>query len=529
MAQQNIDFEAMFAPQEAQPEDLGPTDDELEAMFLNPDAPVATPDADIGTPEEVEQTLAQKLAGIRDRATQNLSDTMASYGGLTVAEDEIMEGVEGFGNARQIEAPEALLQALGGSAGALAEGLVTTAAHKIPEEAKEQITQMAMSALTTVIGQRGMDLMAEGGKAWEGFKKAHPETAKTLMSAVEIGTLALPAAKTGGKMIAKGQQQVTKRYTDMIQPIDKIAAGTGRGGRTVERGAIRRARTYEPGADDIELAKFVEDVPNAKSTRTATYNQEHVQNEVSRLAQELDDDIVRVGNPIFDKDSYMDDLGRVVEDFEKSEEALTLTGDAANTSKKILLKSIDIIDDSDGTARGLLQARRDLDKWLGENPGKAYDPQVVNAKNAAMKVIRDNINDKVDSLVPDVKVKDKLRHQHKLLRANDYLTDTMRAEGEDVFDRFMKKLSKGHVGPVGAATSLSFLGGLLGMSTGATVGGGALGGAAVYAAYKAANSATRRKVLGHILQKGAMSKADKMLLVDMLQQEATDGDAGRDN
>ena len=214
----------------------------------------------------------------------------------------------------------------------------------------------------------------------------------------------------------------------------------------------------------------------------------------------------------------MDDLGKTVEDFADSDAALTLSGNAVDNAQKIMWQAHKMINESDGTTLGLLNARRKLDKWIQDNAGKAFDADEINGRNAAQKLIRNQINDAVHEAVPSVGVRDKLLDQHKLLTANDYLTDTMRSEGVDVFDRFVKNISKGHVGPVGAVTTASAIGGALGLTVG-TGAAGAAGGAALYTALKAANSATRKRVLGSMIAAAEVPRADKLILIDMLQAE----------
>ena len=237
----------------------------IDAMPV-PQAPPVAPVAD--TP------LTDKLLGAYDKTVGSVADTMSSYSGLTVDEEETLgSDVEGYGSARQIEGPEALLQGAGAVVGGASSAVMDTALEAVPDVVKDKAGDLAGAAFEKVadtdLGKRGIELAKKGGKAWEGFKKAHPETAKTIGAALEVGLILAPAGKVGSKMVQKGKDQVTNTFAKKIAPVDQIAAGTGRAGKTVEEG-LTRARTYKSSADDLDLAQRISEVPGTKANRTAT-------------------------------------------------------------------------------------------------------------------------------------------------------------------------------------------------------------------------------------------------------------------
>jgi hypothetical protein len=341
----------------------------------------------------------------------------------------------------------------------------------------------ARRILNSGIGKAGQKLLARGGQAWNSFKAKHPETAKTVEAAAEIGMLSMdaPVART------KGAVQI-------LAPVDKVA----KGGRTGESSILRR-RTYETkDPREIAIAEQASNVPGWDNARSYTYNHQKLESDIRRRRHQLDLEIQRAGNPEIDKTQVVQELADITDNIKDMDYAVTLSGEAESYAKDMLKKAQQFIEASDGTTLGLLDARRKLDSWIADNSGTGFDPHIINGRNAAQRALRDHINTTVDARVPDVRVKEHLHQQHYLLDARDNLNDKLPAEGTNPLSRFLGSLSEGgHVGPVGATA----------IATGATAGAvtesllsAAAGAGGVWAAYKAMAGPKRRQLLGAAMQ-----------------------------
>jgi hypothetical protein len=238
------------------------------------------------------------------------------------------------------------------------------------------------------------------------------------------------------------------------------------------------------------------------------------------------------GNPDVNVSVLQDKLFKMVDEMDTIDEAITLSGNAKGFAEKIAFKAYDFLEASDGTAAGVLDARRQLDRWVAKNSGAGYDVDIINGRNVAQTVIRREVNDAVFNAVPGVGVKNSLGKQSRLLQASEVMQDKIKLEGANMWSRFLKGVSEGtHVGPVGAMSILSAIGGAAGIASGGLglAAGGAATGAAVWATYAAATSATKKKVLGQLINyttKGIKQgsnveqlRLDRLFLIDMLQAE----------
>lgn len=516
-----------------------------------------------GSPEAAPDesfTLTDYVAGLTDSyhgAVGKLSDTMSNVSGLAGQEEELL-GVPEDQRTRQIGSAEASLQALGSSAGLLGDSIGSTivaGADAVIPEAAQQYAKGALDELmSTQLGQNGLKLLQKGGKAWQAFQKKHPETAKSLVAAVDFGSLILPATKAVGPVqgAAKVTRPVTKGVGDAVEATGETLVRSsktaraedvaqllapknrmGKGGTTTETWA--RNRKYEPNDYNKAVAETVAEVPKVKPHRTATYNNQHVREAAEREARELEGRIMAEGNPVIvapkgsgiglpDGSIDLDVLDDV------------LVGDAKKYAAKFLNKANEFIEESDGTALGLLKVRRKLDRWAEDNVGRNYDPTVVSARNVAQKAVRDNLNTLVDESVPNAGVRASLKKQSQLYSASDALQAKMKSEGVDMLDRFLKGLSTKHLGPAGALGVTSAVAHALGYSTlaaASTALGGAVG---IAAAISMTPKGKARSILGKMIMGTGKAlkkatdpevikqlKADRLLMIDMLQTIASMG------
>lgn len=496
----------------------------LDKMYPEETPAAVSAAASAAEAEANDPSLLDRLGDTIDSASTSITDTLANYVGLDQEQHDML-GIEG---QRQISGGEALIQGagafIGGVAGTVGDVVAEGYTELAPDVVKHGVEQATEALMETPLGQNGLALAQKGGKAWAAYEKKHPQAAKTIASALEIGLLVLPLGgktlkSTGHNMLQKGLEQRTNAVAQKLAPKNKVEV-KGRQGDSVQD--WKGTRKYEPGYRDMEVAEEVATVKGFKPSWSSTHGHQKVKESTKKLRESLDQDIINAGNPQIDKTVFMDDLAKLVDEFADSDAALMLQKPSKDLAQNMLYKIYDMVEASDGSAGALLQIRRDFDDWVMDHGGKAFDPTEINGRNAAQKVIRDRINNAVNDAVPAVKVKEKLRRQHLQLEAKDILYDQMSEEAETLFGRLIGDITQqGHVGPVGAATILGSAGGALGISLGSGLVGAGAGVGAV-AAYKALDSAARRKLLGSLIQAAGTTQADKLLLIDMLQAESSD-------
>lgn len=510
-----------------------------------------------GGSTKYQEAPAQKFMGRLEADTTRqdlaLTDTIASMAGLDAQQQRTM-GIPS--NTRPLYDPVAgaasnragsleggvqmagnivdrMASAVGNSVVTLAEAGVDALPEPVIEYASGQWDEF----LETKVAKVGINMLKEAGEFAAPYIKKYPQEAKTIMALVEAGTLAIPVSKgadkafeAGTKMLTEGKDQVAKEFaSELLAPINKIPDATRRG-KTDAEGVLQQT-VYKPTETDIELGRILEGVPGTSPNRSAAYNVGRTVDEVSILRKSLDADIRRAGNPDVDVAALNRKMEEVVENFEADPETMVLTGDAKTLAEKILRHTTHLLETSDGTALGVLDARRELDSFIEVALNGAFDPTSVSARTVSTRYIRRLINDAVADAVPNVDLKGSLSHQSSLLTARDYLNDQVRAQGHNIIGRLMQNLGQTHVGPVGAYT-LSGILATAGDSLGLPVGTGQLAGAAgatVMAAYTTWNSATRKKVLGGLIKETSrliktgsnvdQLKADRLFLIDMLQAE----------
>ena len=515
--------EAPVVPQEAPEATYVPTD--WGATM----APQETPVAPVEAPEPMPETSA--LREFLDRNRAKMSDTMSNVSGVDRQQSELL----GQTPERQIGKVEAGVQLVGATLGSAGDAVATSISAATPDIVKEKGKEAIGAAFgelqKTDTGAKAIQYAIEGGKKWEAFAKANPQTAKTIGAAVEIGLIAIPALKGipgPGKAIEKiadirlGRlaKKRIRGVDDLMEPPHKIGMGD-----TNE--TITGRRTYTPTAFESERNATVAAVPKVNPKRSFARNQASVRDAARAERKALEARIQKGGNPQVEKERIMNELAIEVENIGKSEEMLGLRGNAQveGYANDIMQKALDYVSNSDGSVIGLLQARRDLDRWVELKSMKAYDPQLSTARDVAQKIVRDKLNDEVAAAVPGSAVKASLKKQSHLLGAKDILIDKMKAEQETIIGRLMDKVSgatrAGTVGQITVAKSaLAAIAGATGAAlTGTGLTAGAAAGLGVWGLSKAARSKTAAQIL-RVVGK-TISPADRLVLAEWVKGAGT--------
>ena len=301
----------------------------------------------------------------------------------------------------------------------------------------EDYTMEGLSAITydimeTPFFKEGLEAASQGYSKFLKFKENHPAEAEYLSSGFDISLMGLPASKvppvtdtldkwSWNKTNAGRLQGIEQRRDIISQILAPVKLERKDIRRTDTKGLTGRITTT-PDALEQEVINVVSLIPAVKGSKNPIKNANAVYDEIDATAERLIKRLKLKGNPAIDTKALNAGMD--------TEVAKYFAGNAATVSiaspkkmQAILDEAKKLISASDGTATGILQARKDLDKWLDGIDPKMVNDEYMDSKAKALKIIRESMNNAVDAAVPDVDVKGLLRKQYLMYKAFDNLAD----------------------------------------------------------------------------------------------------------
>jgi hypothetical protein len=527
--------------------DSPPTEEELEEIFAGY-APKQPAGYQAPTFSEIGSGLVEDLSGARKTLTSGVSGAIEDYqqGGLQFSKYQSPEATAAFLGVMEGVAPAAGEAIIGVGKAAL-----SAATPDVIEEPFVNNAVKAFSAAGDFIMNNDwvgpvLNMAKESFADYNNWKNSSEENqrkARVLESTVDMAALVAPASKTkaltdgwedsGRKMILAGDK---KKFTNKREGVQSLLEPRNIGkaeGRVTEEGPLR-TKTYNPTEYEQEAIDVVTGLPKINTNRSATYNMNIVEDEIGLAAQRLEKRIIGQGNPKVDTQLIQQELEKDLIGLVNSD---TFYGTKAVISNIQSMQRLanKLILSSDGTAVGLLNARKLLDRELKANAPAVYDADYENAKAAALRVIRQKINASVAEAVPQTDVLRQLKRQNLMFNALDTLTDKSNAEDLTMVARAITRLEKAT--GLNAPSSVGGLAVTAGLTTTALAYSGALpyiagGGAVVgtmYALRAAQRSGTLKQALGATLTglnqaiktaDGALLKqlkADRLAIIALMQ------------
>ena len=369
---------------------------------------------------------------------------------------------------------------------------------------------------------------------WKNSSEENQRKARVLESTIDVASIIAPASRanfltdgwedSGRKLVIAGDKKKftnkQEAVTDLLQP-----RNMGKGsGRVTEEGPLR-TKTYNPTEQEQQVINVVTGLPDIKPNRSATYNMNVVQDEIGKATDRLNARIAAKGNPKVDAQLIQQELDQDLNSLFKSPSFFGNKAVVAH-AKRMQNLANKLVLDSDGTALGLLNARRELDRVLKANSPAVFDADFENAKSQAMRIIRNKLNASVAEAVPETDVLRQLKRQNLMFNALDTLTDKSNVEDLTSVARAITRLEK--FTGLNAPSSVGGLAVTAGIGTTALAYSGALpylaGGAAVagsmYALRAAQRSGTLKQTLGVTLT--GLNKAIKTAEGALLKQLKAD-------
>lgn len=398
-----------------------------------------------------------------------------------------------------------LSQLIVGGSNILVDGGMTLVRSMIPDDWEDAIVDFSREKWDQIAQnptvKEGLEFAQESMEAYAAWAKENPGEAKKIEELVNIAAIARPIRalpkgqpikRAGGKQRANNRRE---QVGELLEPIGK----KGDGDITTE--GLFDTKVYVPSPREKDIIEEVIKVPSVKPRKSSTYNRSAITQHASKMAKELDEYILKKGNPIINRDSLNASLANRVN---KLADETLLTGNALEAGIKVYHKAQELIDASDGSALGLLQVRRDLDKWI-RSQKNVFDADLENGTSIAVREIRRELNSQVNKAMPSEFVSNSLERQSKLWSARDMLDGKAFKEPDTALGRLLEKarsVTGLHVSatPVGVAATGGVIGSIFGSAPamGSLVGGGAA--LTGYAAIKAMRGPRAKEIVGSLLK-----------------------------
>lgn len=486
--------------------------------------------ADGGTQQDFSHLTDDQLQNIVDGGKASFTSRMGTdLGGradnATAAANAYLTHLQTLGGSDQGQGlGQTALQMVGNLGYGPANDLIGNAAisgyHALPNSVQNYIGDKA-SALkdyvaNTDIGKGALNLLGDVKGAASDFAQQNPNAARSLGAVNDIASFApmmegasavtgpvgkgLESAGSAIENVAANQASEAKDkfVQNLILPKETPKILEDQVGRTTENKF--GTKVYDPTPEEKEIAGVVSDIPEVKSSNTINANFNAVQSALGAEANNLKTDLIR-NDVVFPRKEFNAQLNQVVQNLTDNP---LLTGDAAATAQKIVDQMKKFVLNNKASASGLLQARKDLDKWIKtQKGGAAFDPVKENAISTALREVRQTTNGFIAQKVPSVGVADSLRKQNLMYKAMDNMAPKAAAEAKTSIGRVSNRISnaipgKGVIGKMGAVLGGSALGGAVASAVPALATAGLVG-AGLYGAGKAATSATGIKIIGKSL------------------------------
>lgn len=261
-----------------------------------------------------------------------------------------------------------------------------------------------------------------------------------------VPTRVTPFGRVGEAITDIGERQAVTQKSgfaaDLVAPIEttKFLEEASAAGRLSEEG-LRRTRTAAPTSREINSAGIVEQL-DINPNRSFTFNNNKVIGGIDQRAKQLIKDLDAL-NVFFPKNEVKRAL---------SAQADTLTGknpflqgNPQLTVDKVRNLMSEIIDQNLSTPAGLLKARKEIDATLKaqtqtKSGATILDAPADRAINAAIRDMRQVINNIIVEKAPSVNVRQSLGEQSLLFEARDTIKMKAAREGVDAIERLVNEI-----------------------------------------------------------------------------------------
>ena len=392
-----------------------------------------------------------------------------------------------------------------------------------------------------------LNMAKESWSAFQNFKNSSTANAELVRSAgnlFDFGLIAtsptkisplLDKSNLGRDLTIAGLRQERKTRREGIKKMLDPIIPEDTKGKVILTGPLR-TKTVVPNQLTEDSIDVLTRLKAIDPTATYTDNKIKLREAINSEAVGLINRIKAKGNPKIDKENIMSRLEDEADLLLNSEE-FAVAGATPSAIRAYFNIARQKIRESDGTAVGLLQARKEIDDWLEDNLPKALDFSGMNAKTLAVGKLRDVLNSTVADIIPDLPFTNSLRRQHLMYVAYDTIAEKARAEARNAIGRSVVNIQRttGVNVPVnflGVAGTVGLMGQLMSSGTASYLTAGLSAAYAAYIGAKVLTSAQTKKILGATLsginkaikatenqEMIAQLKADRLVVISLLKQK----------
>lgn len=390
--------------------------------------------------------------------------------------------------------------------GIAGDGLSAVVPDFIEDPIKGKIKEGLDWVGSSEVAKQGLEALGKGLKAWEEFEQSNPRAAENIKSVVDIGTVLYPAGKAAKPIansaklekkaselsIKAAKDAKTKTAMKFMDSFDNLASKDNR--MRMRDGVIPIDSLT---AREQKAIKAVQSTKGYNTMRSSEGNLNAVNKELDRANEELAKIIARDGDVQINVQSIFDDFGAKADKAVADARGTALSEKTQKAYVDILSIAEDAIAANGNTAKGLRQARIEIDKAFKELAAGEDPFSKSSVLKDAVNDIRDTINDRIAMVIPETKpAMDKvsgLYHAQKQLASKakssnafvDAVRNTMHVVG---LQRDLGWLLVAVAGGSYAATATS-------IGAAAAVGGGLyLGGKGIKKGISAATGAKARSI-----------------------------------
>jgi len=377
--------------------------------------------------------------------------------------------------------------------------------------------------------KQGLQAATDSLETYQGWAKENPEFAEVIETTVDVAAFTASAAKIDvSKVTKKSKDNFDNAIVEeRMAGVNKLLGPEYPGekgfndNRWVPTGGVLDKSVYLPNERELKIQEAVESVKELDVNSHFVKAAHVVHKAVETKSAELIAFIKRAGNPKYNIKEYAEELRVHFENLKDSQVWLDLTSEAQVKVNVYLEHALAKLKESNGDALGLLQLRRDFDKYVKFGSTTNHLSEAVeSAKGAAGTIVRNLLNAKLQRITPEGEVRERLNHLHNLMLGRDRLNQRKFKEGGNRIIRTWNKLKDDlslPTTPLALAATFSAVG-----AAGVTVGVGA--GVATYAAIQALNKTSRLKFYATMLSGLDKTiktyKSDKNLVAELKADRA---------
>ena len=334
-------------------------------------------------------------------------------GGGTAPKSEIEAGLYMAG--------EAVAPALGGAV------LEYGKAGLIEKPTVEAIKGVVFDVAESDAWQGFSDAISKGWKATVDFLDMNPNQKRKLESVVNVAAFkgkvppSSAVALSGKNMSIWGAQgKRSKRDEGIFKamlPTQKEMRTSDRGTSTTSKGGVI---TWTPSKIEAERLLELKKVPTFDPKAPYGYNVDKVLEHIDKLSDRVVENIYANGNPKIRRKLTADILDANIDTLVESKGWKAMNG-AMGQVTPLMEHLKDLVMKSDGTTAGLLQVRKDFDKWLKTYKPADIEGGLVNSRTKIVSLARKVLNEEVQKAIPDAASQSLLKRQSLLYQNLDVL------------------------------------------------------------------------------------------------------------